>query len=190
MSAVKKTETMFSLFLLLLICLIGLSALTSCSSKKESGESAGRGTVTIEGVLAENNGKSPEGLTMVFVDEDNNDYSVKIGKGGKFTARGLLTDKQIAVSVEDDNYTGYTKISRLKISVADEVTLGEMGGKNVAGYLSAFCKKDTETLYITFYLDENNYLAIGYLSDECPESETVTVESTNTGTTARSDILF
>ena len=58
----KKTETVLSLFLLLSICLSGLTVMTSCSSKKESGESAGRGTVTIEGVLAEITANRPKAL--------------------------------------------------------------------------------------------------------------------------------
>lgn len=175
-------------FIIFLIAALAASALTSCSKNDES-EHKGKGTITIEGVLADNGGVSAEGLTFVLLDENNNDYSTTIGEGGRFTARGILPDTKLALSVEGNGGIGYTKVSYFKLSTSDSVSLGEMQGKNFNGYLSAYCKEDTETLYITFRLDKNNYLEISYLSDEGPESETVTVETTKEATT-RNDVLF
>lgn len=179
----KKTVRIIIAFL---IVSLFMSLFTSCSN-----ETKGKGTITIEGVIADNNGQSAEGLTLVLLDENNNDYSAKITKGGNFTARGVLPDTQLALSVEGDDGRGLTRISFFKIITSDSVSLGEMQGNNYKGYLSAYCKEDTETLYISFYLDKNNYLAISYISDECPESETVTetTETTKENTT-RNDVLF
>ena len=180
MFTVKKIKLVFAS---LLIIALSLSFLTSCSDEKA------RATITIEGVLADNNGQSAEGLNLVLVDEYNNDYSTKIGEGGKFTARGILPDTELALSVEGDDGRGYTRVSYFKLATSDSVSLGEMQGSNFKGYLRANCREDTEKLYITFYLDKNNYLAIRYLSDEGPEPATVTTETT-TETTTQSNILF
>ena len=159
--------------------LLPLLLLTSCGNKGK-----GKGTITIEGVIADNNGQSAEGLTLVLLDENNNDYSTKIKEDGKFTARGILPDTELALSVENESIgQGLTRISFFKIITSDSVSLGEMQGQNYNGYLSAYCKEDTKTLYISFYLDKNNYLAISYISDECPESDTSTVTETITKTT-------
>ncbi|MBQ6265670.1 MAG: hypothetical protein IJK60_09510 [Clostridia bacterium] len=177
-----------NVFLALSFVLSVMFLFASCGSNVK-----GKGTITVEGVIADNNGQSAEGLTLVLLDESGNDYSVKIEEGGKFTANGILPDTELALSVEDDNGRGLTKISYFKIITSDSVSLGEMQGKNFNGYLSACCKEETEKLYISFHLDENNYLAIGYISDECPESETVTAtEKTEKAkeTVTRNDVLF
>ena len=178
-----------NIFIALLIVALPATVMTSCSKNGADNTGRGKGTITIEGVLADNGGVSAEGLTLVLLDENSNDYSVRIGEGGKFTARGIQPGTYMALSVEGDGGVGYTKVSYFKIITSDSVSLGEMQGKNFNGYLSAYCKEDTETLYISFRLDKNNYLEITYLSDECPESETVTVETTREATT-RNDVLF
>ena len=64
MFTVKKIKLVFAS---LLIIALSLSFLTSCSDEKA------RATITIEGVLADNNGQSAEGLNLVLVDEYNNE---------------------------------------------------------------------------------------------------------------------
>lgn len=182
-------KNMKNVFIVFLTVVLFSAVMTSCSKNSEN-EHNGKGTITIEGVLADNGGVSAEGLTFVLLDEENNDYSVEIGKGGKFTARGILPDKTLALSVENKEGNGLTRISYFKLISSDSVSLGEMEGKNFNGYLSAYCKEDTETLYISFALDKNNYLEINYISDEGPESETVTVETTTKENTTRSGVLF
>lgn len=173
------------------LCVSILFSLAISFSSCSDNEHVGDGTITIKGHVNDHNGVSAEGLTIVMIDVNNNDYSVEIGKNGDFTANGILIDTQMALSIEDSNGNGLTQVSYFNIVSSDEVTLGALNGKNTNGYVYAYSRPDVETLYITFELTDDNRLAIHYFSDECPESEAKSnPETTQEVQTTKSEVLF
>ncbi|MBQ4244652.1 MAG: hypothetical protein II702_07045 [Clostridia bacterium] len=171
-----------------ILILSSLFMFASCSSKKESDESLVDG-ITINGVIADNNGVSAEGLNLVMINEETNeDYTVKIGKNGGFQTV-IPIDTSVVLTVEGDNGAGLTQPSHFIINKGNATVLGPMNGNNYKGNLNVFATEETKELYLTFYLDENNYLSIRYLSESEPEPVT-SAQQTEIETTSNSDVMF